>query len=95
MERNVIYGAIDHELNRQVSKFGIDGTCANPAMDTALKLSILAEETGEVARVINDTAHALRGGNVNMPTVWQLIAELVQVAAVAVAWLESVDDPDA
>ena len=52
-------------------------TCADPIPDGA-KLAILMEEVGEVARAINDRQSRD-----------ELRAELVQVAAVAVAWLEA------
>lgn len=45
------------------------------------KLSVLTEEVGEVAKAIND-------GDLQ-----NLREELVQVAAVAIAWLETFDDP--
>lgn len=63
------------ETLRLAGKF--DQTCASPAMESAAKLSVLLEEVGEVAHAINENdSLALR-------------TELVQVAAVAVAWLES------
>lgn len=57
-------------------------TCADPYMPGGddVRLAVLVEEVGEVARAILDrpgSRHGVRG-------------ELVQVAAVAVAWLESV-----
>lgn len=53
-------------------------TCADASMAPALKLAVLTEEVGEVARCICD-------GDSNA----RLREELVQVAAVATAWLES------
>lgn len=60
-------------------------TCADelPAFE---KLAILAEEFGEVAKELcecNNTGHAL-----NSP---HLRTELIQVAAVAIAWVEALD----
>lgn len=51
---------------------------SDPDLDWPLKLSALMEEVGEVARALND----------DVPPLW-LQTELVQVAAVAFAWLES------
>ena len=49
--------------------------CADPAVDDDRKLAVLAEEVGEVARAL------IEGDG--------LRAELIQVAAVALAWAES------
>ena len=61
-------------------------TCADQEMHPCEKLAVLSEEVGEVARALlelmrlaNDT-HGM-----------DLRAELIQVAAVAVAWVESID----
>jgi hypothetical protein len=63
--------------------------CASPAVLSTLKLPVLMEEVGEVAKEIlewpnfNDPARdAVR---IRMQT------ELIQVAAVAVAWAESLE----
>lgn len=52
-------------------------TCRNPQVTDLERLSALMEEVGEVARCFNEdeTPEALR-------------SELVQVAAVAVGWIE-------
>ncbi len=57
--------------------------------DPAVYLSILVEEVGEVAQDINDATH----GDEDSPRVCLLAAraELVQVAAVAVAMIEALD----
>lgn len=47
------------------------------------KLAILVEEVGEVAKALNEGV-----------TIKELRAELVQVAAVAVAWVESLHPPN-
>jgi len=52
--------------------------CEDPTVTSGHKLSVLTEEVGEVARALND----------NEPKE-NLKAELIQVAAVAVAWAES------
>lgn len=48
---------------------------SDPVIPTAMKLSVLVEEVGEVARAILEESN--------------LREELIQVAAVAVAWAES------
>lgn len=73
-----ILQAITAERHRQdtlLSEAKIPWNCADPEVFGAHKLAVLAEEFGEVAR-------ALLEGN-------GLRRELVEVAAVAVAWAES------
>lgn len=53
-------------------------TCAD-AMPTSIKLAVLAEEFGEVARAVCERDYV------------NLREELVQVAAVCVSWLEGLD----
>jgi hypothetical protein len=83
MNRPDIYAAIDAERTRQAQKWagphpwGL-GDCSSGAVDYIVKVAVLTEEVGEVARAVLDLEHTSR-----------LRAELVQVAAVAVAWLES------
>lgn len=55
-------------------------TCADLEMDNATRLAVLGEEFGEVCKELQD------GG-----TVENLRKELIQVAAVAVAWVEAID----
>lgn len=76
MKRKDIYAAIDTERLRQEELHPGD-TCASVSMWDAQKMLILTEEVGEVARAILD--HNPEHGR----------KELVEVAAVAVAWLES------
>lgn len=79
--RTGIYAAIDAERERQGMRWGKDhdwgaGDCSSPFVEPIVKAAVLAEECGEVARAVLDfDDDALR-------------KELVQVAAVAVAWLE-------
>lgn len=73
-----IWRAIKDERQRQEQKHP-GRTPASAALTDADKLVILAEEFGEAAREVYEKRPA------------QLRAELVQVAAVAVAWLESLD----
>lgn len=84
MKRPAIYALIDAERARQSAKFGPrqvhswgEGDCSSPAVAPIVKVAVLSEECGEVARAVLDHAPAA-----------DLRDELVQVAAVAVAWLE-------
>lgn len=58
-------------------------TCASPAMPDGEKLAVLMEEVGEVARELCDARAE------NRPPSSNLFVEVVQVAAVALAWAES------
>ncbi len=81
MTRQQIWDAILAERQRQGEKWNREhdwgyGDCSSDAVSAAVKAAVLAEECGEVARAALDGSTGLAG-------------ELVQVAAVAVAWLES------
>ena len=81
MTRNQIWAAIGAERDRQAAKWGGEhawghGDCSSAGVNDAVKAAVLAEECGEVARAALDGT-------------MDLAEELVQVAAVAVAWLES------
>ena len=82
MKREQIYRLIDAERERQTvlwlqpHAWGI-GDCSSPNVAPMVKVAVLAEESGEVARSILDGSDPLE--------------ELVQVAAVAVAWLEGME----
>ena len=94
MRRDQIISDIIAERERQSAKWGGPhqwghGDCsspdvagrvsAHPGAADLLRSAILTEEVGEVARAVLDgTPYLLR-------------AELVQVAAVAVAWIEYLD----
>lgn len=82
-----IYRAIVAERHRQIEKWGndfsisnISGTCANPNMPNGIRLAVLVEEVGEVAMAMNDSE-----------PVESLRKELIQVAAVCVAWLQGLE----
>jgi hypothetical protein len=82
MTRDEVLTAIMDERERQYHKWNRDhehghGDCSSTDVPEAIKTAVLTEETGEVARAFLDGD---RDG---------LRRELVQVAAVAVAWLES------
>ena len=82
MTREQVFCLIDAERERQHDKWDGphswgSGDCSSADVDWTVKSMVLTEETGEVSRAILDLdSDALR-------------RELVQVAAVAVAWLES------
>jgi hypothetical protein len=81
MTRDDIWAEILAERGRQAAKWNRDhdwghGDCSSDGVHTMVKLAVLTEECGEVAREALDGTLGLRD-------------ELVQVAAVAVAWLES------
>ena len=83
MTRAAILAAVAAERERQAALWDRDhahghGDCSSRQVPEAVKVAVLAEETGEVARAFldGDTAGLRR--------------ELVQVAAVAQAWLECV-----
>ena len=83
MTREDIYAAIDAERARQTRKWAAphawgQGDASSDQVESIVKVAVLAEEVGEVSRAVLDYAHPE-----------QLRTELVQVAAVAVAWLES------
>lgn len=77
--------AIRMERGRQDVKFGPVGTCASLVMSDLQKLAILSEEFAEAL-----VEHFLIvNRSVNDHETDDLRIELVQVAAVAVAWAES------
>jgi hypothetical protein len=59
-------------------------TCASPDLPDATKLAILVEEVGEAARAVIE-----KGRHANDVHGVELRKELIQVAAVAVAWSEA------
>jgi len=85
MSRAQVYALVDAERDRQAAKWGGahawgQGDCSSLLVDETVKAAVLAEECGEVSRAVLEADHeAMR-------------QELVQVAAVAVAWLESFDE---
>ena len=81
MTREQVFAEITAERKRQHVKWGHihewgHGDCSSPGMAPEVKMTVLAEEFGEVARAVLDRKPA------------DLRTELTQVAAVAVAWLE-------
>lgn len=77
MTRSEIYRQIDAERIRQHEKWGGRvGDCSSLGILPQVKAMVLNEECGEVNRAILDDS------------AFDLQRELIQVAAVAVAWLE-------
>jgi hypothetical protein len=77
MTRAEIYDAISLERVHQRAMWGDEGDCSSDEVPDKVKATRLGEECSEVARAVlelDDDA---------------LIHELVQVGAVAVAWLEA------
>lgn len=82
LDRSAIFRLVDAERVRQEAKWGGEhahgwGSCADNGVAPFVKAAVLGEECGEVQRALLDGDRA------------GLAKELVQVAAVAVAWLES------
>ena len=77
-----VYELVNRERDRQHAKWGGthpwgSGDCSSRDVHFLVKYAVLAEEVGEVSRAVLESDFV------------SLKAELVQVAAVAVAWLES------
>jgi len=83
---------INFERERQKQLF-LDGDIffdvSKPGLDEDLKLQVLAEEIGEVANALDLLRRSNKTLLLSRKAVNHLCAELIQTAAVAVAWLES------
>lgn len=82
MRRSEAFTEIRAERARQAAQWGQEhgwghGDCASDGVPPIVKAAVLTEECGEVARAVLDKNDD------------QLRDELIQVAAVAVAWLEA------
>lgn len=75
------------ELFKQTGRFKF--SCADLEISQSERLAVLAEEFGEVAHEIAETI----GGHAPLDRV-KLRKELVQTAAVCVAWLQGLDAED-
>lgn len=85
LTRTDIFAMIDAERARQAAQWAEphrwgQGDCSSLQVDETVKAAVLAEECGEVSRAVLDARHE------------DMRRELVQVAAVAVAWLEAFDE---
>lgn len=83
--RGRIYFDVSMERDRQDAKWGADRIQPDPVWST-----ILTEEVGESAEAALN-AHFGDPDGTNRVRQTELRAELVQVAAVAVAWIEAID----
>lgn len=88
-QRNYVRGckaiAAERQRQRELLAAGkIKEDLASPAIPAPAKFRVLFEECGEVAHAIDQVKnHGLAAGNIH--------TELIQVAAVSVAWLESLE----
>jgi hypothetical protein len=84
---------IKHERDRQeqllrAGRFSY--TCANPDIPVGGKLCVLAEEFGEVSKLACKLYDPQPGDNESALEL-EMRKELIQLAAVAVAWIEAID----
>ena len=83
MIRKGIYEAIDLERTRQADKFGSDYSLTSDRW-----VRLIVEELGEVASEVDWLCSVGDPCAADAIAVQPLRAELIQVAALAVAWLE-------
>jgi NTP pyrophosphatase (non-canonical NTP hydrolase) len=76
------------DQDRRKAEGCFEFTCADSALTNAEKLTILVEEVGEVAREVL-TQDGRRLARDTEGTVRALHKEVIQVAAVATAWVEA------
>jgi hypothetical protein len=85
-----VINEITDERFRQ-EKLRVEGrfahTCADPDVDEGYKMCVLIEEVGEVGRALME-----KMGKIGDRHNKDLRKELIQVAAVAMAWAESLTD---
>lgn len=81
MRRDVVLGAVRQERHRQIERHGNDNH------HPAIWYTILGEEAGEVAKCAETMTFARELGEL-VDARRQAYTELIQVAAVAVAWAE-------
>lgn len=88
-----VFARVAAERSRQKQLFAcgkISFDCASVIPDPNRKLRVLIEEIGEVAQEL-DRLEGLRDRRGQKFVMEDLQTELTQVAAVAVAWLESLE----
>lgn len=73
-----------HRQESMIQSGKIIGDVKEPEESETLKLTILAEEFGEVANAVLECSG-------ERPTREHMLTELIQVAAVACAWAESLE----
>ena len=77
IHQNIAIDALKNERLRQEKLWGPDFSNASTTKDDYEKLAVLVEEVGEIAKALMENDRD------------NLFEELVQVAAVSVAWLEA------
>lgn len=90
--REVIFNHINNERNRQeqLKKTGrFDFSCSDPGITNAGRLAVLVEEVGEAAHEVNEGIGLPM--NCRFIDLERLRKELIEVAAVTVAWIEAID----
>lgn len=75
---------VRQERLRHEGKFAY--TCASPEMTHAERFAVLGEEVGEAGHEVNEGVGP--GRSIDLK---KLRKELIEVAAVAVAWVEAID----
>jgi hypothetical protein len=78
--------AVQAALISAVAKHGLEKTTLDKHMDSGLKLAILVEEVGEVAKELIEHPPLTYSNSDN------LVKELLQVAAMALAWAQAADN---
>lgn len=95
--REDVFSLIHQERDRQVALFvegRISFECSSVVAEPRRKLRVLIEEVGEVAEAIDEWERwnaSPRAGVQQQRAQKHLVTELIQVAAVCVAWLESLE----
>lgn len=80
----------ERDRQEELKKTGrFDFTCSDPGITNAGRLAVLAEEVGEVAHEVNEGI-GLQSSARYVDLV-KLRKELIEVAAVTVAWIEAID----
>lgn len=80
---------MDAMLTRVAHERRSQELCSHPGTPNGVRLAVLMEEVGEVARAMNE---ATLGNTTPSKYLHDLQDELVQVASVAVAWAEGVQE---
>jgi len=84
VQQDIFTERVRQEMLKQRGKFAF--TCADAGISNGDRYSVLGEEFGEVGKELNEGIGADRSVDLV-----KLRAELIQVAAVCVAWCEAID----
>lgn len=85
IQTGIVLGGIRSERRQQLKKWGVQNH------DYPFWITILGEEFGEVAKEVYEYKSALMDSEQERTALRNLRAELIQVAAVAVAAVEQID----